>query len=93
MLRATPAEGYAGCCEAVRDADVQDRLAKVRATTLVVAGAEDPVATVDQAESIRDSIPEAHLVVIEGAAHLANVEQPEDVTRAILDHLVVEEGR
>jgi 3-oxoadipate enol-lactonase len=93
MLRATPAEGYAGCCEAVRDADVRDRLAKVRAPTLVVAGAEDPVATVDQAESIRDSIPEAHLVVIEGAAHLANVEQPEDVTRAILDHLVVEEGR
>jgi 3-oxoadipate enol-lactonase len=93
MLRATPAEGYAGCCEAVRDADVRDRLAKVRAPTLVVAGAEDPVATVDQAESIRDSIPEAHLVVIEGAAHLANVEQPEVVTRAILDHLVVEERR
>jgi 3-oxoadipate enol-lactonase len=91
MLRGTPAEGYAGCCEAVRDADLTNRLKDIRAATLVIAGAEDPVATVDGAESIRDSIPEARLVVIEGAAHLANVEQPEAVTQAILDHL--EEGR
>ena len=26
MLRATPAEGYAGCCEAIRDMDLSDRL-------------------------------------------------------------------
>jgi 3-oxoadipate enol-lactonase len=91
MLRGTSAEGYAGCCEAVRDADLTNRLKVIRAATLVIAGAEDPVATVDGAESIRDSIPEARLVVIEGAAHLANVEQPEAVTQAILDHL--EEGR
>jgi 3-oxoadipate enol-lactonase len=91
MLRGTPAEGYAGCCEAVRDADLTNRLKDIRAATLVIAGAEDPVATVDGAESIRDSIPEARLVVIEGAAHLANVEQPEAVTQAILYHL--EEGR
>jgi 3-oxoadipate enol-lactonase len=93
MLRGTPAEGYAGCCEAIRDADLRDRLKDIRAPVLVIAGAKDPAATVDQAESIRDSIPGARLVVIEGAAHLANVEQPDDVTRAILDHLVVEEGR
>ena len=93
MLRGTPAEGYAGCCEAIRDADLRDRLKDIRAPVLVIAGAEDPATTVDQAESIRDSIPGARLVVIEGAAHLANVEQPDHVTRAILDHLVVEEGR
>ena len=41
----------------------------------------------DRAELIRDSIPDA--------AHLANIEQPEAVTQAILDHLsqVVREGR
>ena len=90
MLRGTPTEGYAGCCEAVRDADLRGRLKDIRAPTLVIAGAEDPAATVDGAESIRDSIPDARLVVIEGAAHLANVEQPETVTREILNHL--EEG-
>ena len=86
MLRGTPAEGYAGCCEVLRDTDVRDRLGSVRASTLVIAGAEDPAASVDQAEEIRDSIPEARLVVVE-AAHLANVEQPEAVTREILEHL------
>ena len=52
----------------------------------MIAGAEDPAATVDQAEEIRASIPEARLVVI-GAAHLANIEQPDAVTREILEHL------
>jgi 3-oxoadipate enol-lactonase len=94
MLRGTPAEGYAGCCEVLRDTDVRSRLGEIRAPALVIAGTEDPAATVDQAEEIRDSIPEARLAVVE-AAHLANVEQPEAVTREILEHLepVVEEGR
>src|SRR5215208_3724803 len=86
MLRGTPAEGYVGCCEVLRDADLRNRLGEIRAPTLVIAGAEDPAATVDQAEEIRDSIPEARLVVIE-AAHLANIERPEAMTREILEHL------
>jgi 3-oxoadipate enol-lactonase len=86
MLRGTPAEGYAGCCEVLRDTDVRGRLGEIRAPTLVIAGAEDPAATVDQAEEIHASIPETRLTVVE-AAHLANVEQPEAVTREILEHL------
>jgi len=95
MLRSTPTEGYAGCCEVLRDADVRSRLGEIRAPTLVIAGAEDPAATVEQAEEIRDSIPGARLSVIENAAHLANIEQPEAVTQEILDHLepVAGEGR
>ena len=86
MLRGTPTEGYAGCCEVLRDADMRSRLGEIRAPTLVIAGAEDPAATVDQAEEIHDSIAESRLAVVE-AAHLANVEQPEAVTREILEHL------
>jgi 3-oxoadipate enol-lactonase len=87
MLRGTPAEGYAGCCEAIRDADLRSRLEAIRAPTLVIAGADDPAALPDAAELIRDSIPDARLVVVDQAAHLANVEQPEAVTRAVLEHL------
>jgi 3-oxoadipate enol-lactonase len=94
MLRETPAEGYAGCCEAIRDADLRSRLGEVRAPTLVIAGADDPAAPPDQAELIQDSIPDARLVVIEQAAHLANVEQPEKITQAVLDHLeLLSEGK
>jgi 3-oxoadipate enol-lactonase / 4-carboxymuconolactone decarboxylase len=87
MLLDTPAEGYAGCCEAVRDADLSGRLGDIRAPTLVIAGADDPAAPPEQAELICDSIPHARLVVIEQAAHLANVEQPKAVTSALLAHL------
>lgn len=87
MLRETPAEGYAGCCEAIRDADLRSRLGVISAPTLVIGGADDPAAPVDQAELIHDSIPGARLLVVDRAAHLANVEQPEAITRAVLEHL------
>ena len=95
MLRDTPAEGYAGCCEAVRDTDLSARLGEIHAPTLVIAGADDPAAPPDDAQLIRDSIPDARLLIVPQAAHLANVEQPEEITRAILGHLdpVVEMSR
>jgi 3-oxoadipate enol-lactonase len=87
MLIETPPEGYAGCCEAIAGVDLAGRLDGVRAPTLIIAGAEDPAAPPDRAESIRDSVPGARLAVLSPAAHLANVESPEAVTGAILDHL------
>ena len=93
MLRGTPAEGYAGCCEAIRDIDLRGRLGEIRAPTLVIAGADDPATPPEHAGLIRASIPEARLEVIPQAAHLANVEQPEAFTTAILGHLVSGAGR
>jgi len=87
MLIEAPPEGYAGCCEAIVDADLAGRLGDIRAPTLVIAGAEDPAAPPDRAESIRDSVPDARLTVLSPAAHLANVESPEAMTGAILEHL------
>ena len=87
MLRSSPAEGYAGCCEAIRDADLRPALGAVSAPTLVIAGADDPAAPVAKAEIIRDGIPNACLAVIERAAHIANVERPDEVAGEILDHL------
>lgn len=95
MLRETDAEGYAGCCEAIRDMDLRDRLGSISAPTLVIAAAEDPATPPEHGELIRDSVPGAGFDLIPNAAHLANVEQPEAVGRAILGHLepVAGEGR
>jgi 3-oxoadipate enol-lactonase len=87
MLNETPPEGYAGCCEAISGADLAGRLGGVRAPTLIIDGAEDPAAPPDRAQSIRDSVPDARLTVLSPAAHLANVESPEAMTGAILEHL------
>ena len=87
MLRDAPPEGYAGCCEAIRDADLRHKLDEINAPTLVIAGADDPAAPVEKAETIRDGIPDCRLAVVERAAHIANVERPDEVTGEILDHL------
>ncbi|MEV4808951.1 3-oxoadipate enol-lactonase [Micromonospora avicenniae] len=86
MLAATPADGYAACCEAIATMDLRDDLRQIEAPTLVVAGADDPATPVEHARAIVERIPQARLAVVEDAAHLANVEQPEQVSRLMSEH-------
>lgn len=87
LLVATPREGYAACCEAIGTWDAREAISEIAAPTLVVAGAQDPATTVEDAEALVAGIPGARLCVVDGAAHLANVEQPERFTAAVLEHL------
>jgi 3-oxoadipate enol-lactonase len=41
-LRETDPGGYAGCCAAIKDMDLRNRLPSIEAPNLVVSGAEDP---------------------------------------------------
>ena len=82
MLLRCPPEGYARCCEALRDTDLTDDLGRIAAPTLVIAGADDPSVTIDEARVVPGK-----LVVLEGAAHLASAEQPEAFNDALLAHL------
>ena len=86
-LRETDPGGYAGCCSAIRDMDLRDRLPSVEASTLVVSGAEDPATPPEHGGLIADAIPGSRFEVVPDAAHIANVEQPEKVTQLILTHL------
>jgi 3-oxoadipate enol-lactonase len=90
MLVATPAEGYASCCEALADLDLRDRLAEIEAPTLAVTGAEDPVAPPETGERLAASIAGARHVTIAGARHIANAEQPSTFTQHVLAHLTEE---
>jgi 3-oxoadipate enol-lactonase len=83
MLAATPPEGYAGCCEAIAAMDLRPVLSKITAPTLVVAGAGDPAIPPRYAERIAGAIPGSRLVVLDHAAHLANVEQADAVSRLL----------
>lgn len=86
MLAATPAAGYAGCCEAIAATDLRADLSTVVASTLVIAGADDPATPLEHARGIVERIPRARLAVVDDAAHLASVEQPEQVSRLLLEH-------
>ncbi len=87
MVAATPAEGYAGCCEAIREWDFRGELGRIGAPTLVLSAEDDPSTPPAHGRVIADGIRGAELVVLPGARHLANVEQPEAFTAALLAHL------
>jgi 3-oxoadipate enol-lactonase len=87
MMVSAEAEGYAACCEALGDWDPGEALTAIRTPTVVIAGSEDPATPPAQGEAIASLIPGARLTVLEGAGHLANVEDPEAFNRLVLDHL------
>lgn len=87
MLVSTPAEGYARCCEAVRDWDVRGQLRDVGLPTLAIAGADDPSTPPADLEAIADEIPAARLVVLDRARHLVNVERAGELNAALLEFL------
>jgi 3-oxoadipate enol-lactonase len=85
-IAATPAEGYAGCAEAIGGMDLEEAITAVRAPTLVIAGRHDPATPPPHAELIASRIPGARLELVDGA-HLSNYERPDQVTGLLLDHL------
>jgi pimeloyl-ACP methyl ester carboxylesterase len=67
--------------------DLQARLGELRASTLVMLGADDPLLPRERGESLAKDIPGARLLVLPGVGHIPWVERPDEVNRAILDFL------
>lgn len=73
---------------AMRDRiDSGDTLSGLSVPVLVVAGAEDTIIPVAEAETIAGAATHGSLVVVDGASHLAPLEQPGAVTDALRGHL------
>jgi 3-oxoadipate enol-lactonase len=86
QLLATPADGYAGCCAAIRDMDMRQVVHVISRPTLVIAGNKDPATPPDHAQAIATAIAGSRLLSLD-AAHLSNIEQPAAFTAALLDFL------
>ena len=76
----TPAEGYLGCCDAIKELDFTADLPRIHARTLVIAGELDAGTPPAMSKAIANRIPGARMAVIAGAAHLSAVESPTDST-------------
>ncbi|MBB4301745.1 3-oxoadipate enol-lactonase [Rhodobium orientis] len=87
MIVATPGEGYAATCEALRDMDQRTAIRSIEAPTLVVVGADDPATPPDQARAIHQAIPGARLAILDNAAHLSNIEQANIFNEVVLGFL------
>ncbi|HEY1510447.1 MAG TPA: alpha/beta fold hydrolase [Solirubrobacteraceae bacterium] len=86
QLACDPLE-YALGLEAIGGFDFRERLGEIQAPTLVIAGAQDTATPPADATALAEGIPDSRLVVLDEAAHLANVEAPEAFTVAVLEHL------
>lgn len=67
--------------------DSRAHLAAIRCPTLVVAARSDAIMPVAILEELAAGIPGARLVVIEDCGHVASIEQPAAVTRALREWL------
>jgi 3-oxoadipate enol-lactonase len=86
MIATADDEGYAACCEVVAALDLREDLARISAPTLVISGWEDPALPPPHQKLIADGIADAELLTVSPGAHLANLEQPLQVTGALLGH-------
>jgi 3-oxoadipate enol-lactonase len=89
MDRQQPA-GIAAALEgmAVRE-DARPLLETIDVPTLVVVGEHDAISTVDEMRHIADAIPDAGWVMVPGAGHLANLENPQVVNEAIAEFITL----
>jgi pimeloyl-ACP methyl ester carboxylesterase len=67
--------------------DVMDRLGEIRCPTLALCGTADRLTFPRYSTYLRDNIPGAQLVLVEGAGHMVMLEQPEAVSQAIADFI------
>ena len=86
LIRQPPA-GYAAHCEALAAARPADHAA-IRCPTLLVHGAEDPVAPPAQAKRLRDRIEGARLETLPGVGHWPMLEVPQNAADLLCGHLM-----
>jgi 3-oxoadipate enol-lactonase len=82
IFLATSPQGYAGCCEALAEADLRPFLVKISAPMLVLVGHHDEATPPAAGQIIADAVTGAELTVLD-AAHLSPIEQPEAFNAAL----------
>ena len=85
VLRANPAQNERQLRALLNRPDARPVLPTIGCPTLVMVGRQDRWSPLDQHEAMAAAIPGARLVVIEDAGHFTPVEQPEQVSRALLE--------
>lgn len=63
--------------------EMLERLKTVEVPTLVLVGSEDAATTPQESHDLAAAIPDATLVVLPGAGHMSNWEDPEGFSRAV----------
>lgn len=87
MFRSTPLDGYVGCVAGLKHLDYLSHLGELRVPTLYLVGSEDNAISVPVMRDMAGKTPGAEFVVIEGSAHLPNLDNSVAFNKAIAPFL------
>jgi 3-oxoadipate enol-lactonase len=94
IMAAAPPQGVAAALRAMAPRPASfDTLASFARPVLIIAGADDAIASHDDAEAMRRAAPDARLEVVSDAGHLTPVEQPERFGALLRDFLAQQTDR
>lgn len=91
-LRFIGVEGVKGQLRAANSHKTLDRLDRIKAPTLVIAGSGDRIVPFSSSETLADRIPNARLVKFEGGSHAFFVEMSGRFNREVLNFLKGEQS-
>jgi 3-oxoadipate enol-lactonase len=86
MIESTPAEGYIGCCCALRDADLRPAIAAIDAPCLVITGIHDPATPPEDGRFLHGAVKQSHYVELD-AAHLSAWERSQEFQQSMMQFL------
>ena len=87
MILSIDVEGYIACGSAVRDMSQTHLLKQITTPTLILLGRDDPACTLAASEVLHREIAGAQIHVIDDAAHLSNLEHPDQFNRVLRDFI------
>jgi 3-oxoadipate enol-lactonase len=86
MILATPVNGFIGCSAALGDHDFRPLMPKVKNPVLWMCGEKDGHNAAAM-KVMQDELPGSRYVVLPGAGHISNMDQPEMFTRNLREFL------
>ena len=90
MMLETSEDGVVGALAAMRDRpDSIPDLSAIDVPVLILHGQEDQLIPLAEAEAMETALPSAKLVVVAGAGHLPNLEQPDIFNDAVREFLEI----
>jgi 3-oxoadipate enol-lactonase len=87
VMAQVPEATYRAALQAIVAFDRRDALPALRMPTLCLAGEDDRTAPPDVMQRMAARIPQAQYRCLNGAGHIANVEQPDAFNGAVVDFL------
>ena len=87
MLKTKPQGAASALLGMAEREDLSEFISTIRVPTMIVVGREDAITPVADSEKMHSEITTSHLVVIESAGHVSNLEQTEHFNFALLKFL------